>query len=172
MKKVLKICSVAVLALVMVLGMFTAAFAAGSASEIIEFWDGDTKVSTLADVDITDEEAAKLADITAITKVGGVEVTSDNLDLVCKIQGAADGDLFYVFVKGEKWEMVGEGSYTIKDGQFDITFPHLTPVAVYKVTAPKTGDANNMLLWGGLMVAAAAAAVGTVVYSKKRRTEA
>ena len=172
MKKVLKICSVAVLALVMVMAMCTAAFAAGSVGEIIEFWDGDTKVSTLTSVDLTEGDAASKAGVSALAKVGGCEVDSDNLSLVCKIQGAADGDQYYVFVGGKEWTLVGDGAFTAKNGQFDITFPHLTPVAVFKASAPKTGDTNNMMLWGGLMVAAAAAAVGTVIYSKKRRTEA
>ena len=172
MKKVLKICSVAVLALVMVFGMFTAAFAAGSATDIVEFWAGDTRVDQAGTEAPEEGTAATLAKESSMTKFWAGEIPSDyeGQALVCKIQGAKDGDAFFVFHKGSDWTFVGK--YTTKDGQFDITFDDLSPVAIFKASAPKTGDANNMLLWGGLMVAAAAAAVGTVVYSKKRRTEA
>ena len=105
------------------------------------------------------------------------EVESENLTLTCKIQGAGAKDEYYIFHYKEtavakaasgEWEYVTKGT----GAEFEVTFKSLSPVAVFKSAAPKTGDSSNMLLWGGLMVAAAAAAVGTVIYSKKRRTEA
>ena len=179
MRNVLKICTVAVLALVLVLGMVSAAFAAGSATEIVEFWDGDTKVSVTQDPpeELDAAKAAELAGVTGeLAKFWYGEVESDNLTLKCKVQGAGSSDEYYVFhykealAKAETsgWEFVGKGT----GAEFDVTFTSLSPVAVFKSGTPKTGDSSNMLLWGGLMVAAAAAAVGTVVYSKKRRTEA
>ena len=172
MKNVLKICTVAVLALVMVMSMCTAAFAAGSVGDLVEFWAGDTRVDKAGTEAPEAGKAATLAKESALTDFWACEIPSEykGQALVCKIQGAKDGDAYFVFHKGSDWEFVGK--YTTKDGQFDITFDELSPVAIFKASTPKTGDSNNMLLWGGLMVAAAAAAVGTVVYSKKRRTEA
>jgi len=180
MRNVLKICSVAVLALVLVMAMFTSAFAAGSATEPVEFWDGETKVSNTQDApeELTNADAKTLAETEDdLTNLWYGDVTSKNLSLTCKIENAESGTTYYVFhyiSDEEKWEYVGKGT----GAEFGVTFKSLSPVAVFKSTnsgssdVPKTGDSNNMMLWGGLMVAAAAAAVGTVIYSKKRRTEA
>ncbi len=182
MRNVLKICSVAVLALVLVMAMFTSAFAAGSATEPVEFWDGTTKVSETqdppADAELTNADAKTLAETEDdLTNLWYGNVTSDNLSLTCKIENAESGTTYYVFHYDgvdKAWEYVGKGT----GAEFGVTFFSLSPVAVFKSTeagssdVPKTGDSNNMMLWGGLMVAAAAAAVGTVIYSKKRRTEA
>ena len=173
MRNVLKFCTVMVLALVLVLGMFSAAFAAGSVTDKVEFWDGDTKVSeTAAAADPLDAtDAAKLAGTdVALTNYWEGEVESDVLDLECRIQGGK-GDYYVFHYDAEKkaWEYVTKGS----GEKFNVTFKSLSPVAVFTATeAPKTGDDSNLLLWGGLMAVAAAAAVGTVVYSKKRRSEA
>ncbi len=172
MRNVLKFCTVMVLALVLVLGMFSAAFAAGSVTDKVEFWDGDTKVSTTGDVPaLENTEAATLAKTeVALSKLWGGDVTSDNKTLECRIQGGK-GD-YYVFHYDEDakaWEFVTKGT----GEKFEVEFKSLSPVAVFSATeAPKTGDDSNLLLWGGLMAVAAAAAVGTVVYSKKRRSEA
>ena len=178
MKNVLKICSVAVLALVLVMAMFTSAFAAGSATEPVEFWDGETKVSNTQDAPkvLENADAKTLAETEDdLTNLWYGDVEPGNLTLTCKIENAESGTTYYVFhYDGKAWEYVGKGT----GAEFSVTFKSLSPVAVFKSTnagssdVPKTGDTNNMMLWGGLMVAAAAAAVGTVIYSKKRRTEA
>ncbi len=178
MRNVLKICSVLVLALALVLGMFSAAFAAGSATDPVEFFNGEDKVSVTVDPAEEDKldatEAATLAgSSTALTEVwyGTIDSEFAGKELTCKVYGAGSSDKFYVFhFDGEKWDKA-YGPYTGEE--FAVTFDALSPVAVFKATeAPKTGDDSNLLLWGGLMAVAAAAAVGTVVYSKKRRSEA
>ena len=181
MKNVLKICTVMALALILVLGMFTSAFAAGSATDKVEFWDGDVKVSATQDppekLDAADAKALAKVDVD-LSEFWYGEVESEPKTLECRIQ---DGKgTFYIFhykyaeslAKGAseegEWEFVAEGS----GDKFDVAFTDLSPVAVFQAATPQTGDNSNMYLWGGLMVAAAAAAIGTVVYSKKRRSEA
>ena len=176
MRNVLKICSVLVLALALVLGMFSAAFAAGSATDPVEFFNGEDKVSVTADPakTLSEADAATLAGAsTTLTKVwyGTIDSEFAGKELTCKVYGAGSSDTFYVFhFDGEEWDKA-YGPYTGEE--FAVTFDALSPVAVFKATeTPKTGDDSNLLLWGGLMAVAAAAAVGTVVYSKKRRSEA
>ena len=182
MRNVLKICTVMALALVLVLGMFSSAFAADSSTDIVEFWTATEKVSetrTFDDVpELTAADAKALAGVDVdLTSLWLGDVEPGELNLECRVR---DGKgTYYVFhynypaaAKAASdeggWEYVGKG-----DGEkFDVTFKSLSPVAVFQAATPQTGDNSNMYLWGGLMIAAAAAAIGTVVYSKKRKNEA
>ena len=184
MRNVLKICTVMALALILVLGMFSSAFAASSQTDIVEFWDDTEKVSETATFEgvpeLTAEDAKALAEADVdLKQIWLGDVWGDTLKLECRIQEGKG--TYYIFhykapvalakatAEEGEWEFVQSG----EGDKFDVTFTSLSPVAVFQAAdIAQTGDNSNMYLWGGLMIVAAAAAIGTVVYSKKRRNEA
>lgn len=184
MRNALKFCTVIALALILVLGMFSSAFAASSPTEIVEFWTESEKVSKTKSFDdvpeLTAEKAKELSSSEVdLTSLWLGDVWGDTMDLECRVlDGKGTYFVFHykepeVLAKGAseegEWEYIGTGN----GDKFPVTFTSLSPVAVFQAAdISQTGDSSNMYLWGGLMIVAAAAAIGTVVYSKKRKNEA
>ena len=194
MKKVLKISTVLVLACALILGLGTKVSAAGSKTDLVEITsatkDGAKVEYTVDAIDssvtpLTEELASKelAAKSVATVEASGLKVLWQK-DLTAEggttfgfsVTGY-DGQTVYAFhwnADTKNWDYVGKGTAA----DFEITFPDLSPVGLVAEVeesasdTPKTGDSSNVALWAGVLVVAAAGAVGTMLYSKKRKTEA
>ena len=190
MKKVLKVSTCLILALVMVFGVSVAAFAA-SKSDVVEIVkavdaNGAEVTTTLGEVSgaplLTEEIAAEeIGNVEAkeLTVLWQKEVTASALPATLTFEASgvsADQNIYVFHYNGTKWELVASG----KGATIAATFESLSPVGIVaqnatnqgttdQTTTP-TGDNSHVALWGILMVVAACGAVGTIVYSKKRRT--
>ena len=196
MKKVLKISTVLVLACAMILSLNVKALAAGSKTDAVEITsatkDGEDVKYTLEPVDendvkpLTEDRASKELAAKSVKTIdaSGLKVLwqKDVLDAPAGTKFAFsvtgyDGQTVYAFhwnSETENWDYVNKGTAA----NFEITFPDLSPIGLVvelpesSENAPKTGDNSNVVLWASVLVVAAAGAVGTMLYSKKRKTEA
>ena len=188
MRKVLKTCTVLVLACIMVLGMVSVACAAGSKTsvvDVVKVTSGGAEIGyTVSAKDtavpnLTVEKAAQVTDGVEVKDLDYVlwqaELKADKTPATFTFNcSVANGTPLYVYhysaEKGD-WEFVAKGTAP----NVDATFNSLSPggIVVGKTggssggDTPKTGD-SNIAIWAGILVVAAAGAVGTVVYGKKR----
>ncbi len=186
MRKILKVSTCLLLALVMVFGVSVASLAA-SKSDVVELIKVADESGTDVEYTLEQVEGSEYPILTepkAAEKIGNVEakdlavvwqsiVTAPTpAVLTFNVPGSADQTVYVFHHDGNDWELVG----TYTGTTISHTFADLSPVGIVVKgnTAPETttptGDNANVALWGILMVVAAAGAFGTIAYSKKRRT--
>ena len=194
MKRVFRMSAALVLALVITLGMTSAAFAT-SMSDVVSVSASDGVELKVGSVEsgippLTEEIAAQEIDgknASDLTVLWQREVSASKLPatLTFSIAGVDDDQEVYLFHYAYgKWNLEASGKGKSISKSFDSLSP-LGVVAAKKAgNAPaadkdaktpttskdvKTGDSSSAKLWGTVMVIAAAGAVGLTVYSKKRR---
>ena len=187
MRKVLKTCTVLVLACIMVLAMVSVACAAGSKTSVVEVvkvtsggeeinYSVGAKDSSIPD--LTVPIAARVTDGVEEADLDYVlwqaELKADKTPATFTFNcSVADGTPLYVYhysaEKGD-WEFVAKGTAP----NVEATFSSLSPggIVVGKTSTtpseePKTGD-SSVGIWAAVLAVAAAGAIGTVVYGKKR----
>lgn len=190
MKKVLKVSTALLLSLATVLSLSVIAFAS-SVTGVVEVTGAVD--STGAEVKVTQDSISSelLTAATAAKEISGaaesettvlwqmdLSAPSTPVTITFSLNGV--GGKVYVFhFTGGQWK--NEGELKIDGNKGTHTFNDLSPVALVRVapsqgttggnsTGVKTGDTNNVAFWGSLMIIAAAGAVGTILYSKKRKT--
>ena len=191
MRKILKTCTVLVLALAMVFGVSNIAFAAGSKSDVVEITKAVDKDGKEVEYTVSKSTAhtpltAKIA--SEVLEADGIEtVPAEQLKVLWEKELTAsatpatftfdasgtDGKTLYVFHwNGSEWEYVDKGTGTTVTATFDDLSPVGLVVKLDSAPNPKTGDDTNIALWAGIMAVAAAGAAGTAIFRAKRNKEA
>lgn len=191
MRKILKTCTVLVLALAMVFGLSSIAYAAGSKSDVVEITkavDKDGKKVTYkvskskAHTPLTEKIASEVLEADGIETVPASqlkvlwekELTASKTPATFTFDvSGTKGKTLYVFHwNGSEWEYVDKGTGTSVTATFDDLSPVGIVMKLDKAPTPKTGDDSNIALWAGIMAVAAAGAAGTAIFRAKRNKEA
>ena len=200
MRKVLKVTTALVLSLVMIFSMSILAMAAGSKTDVVEIEATDkngektdyTTEEVPEDVWLTKPVAAAAIgdgcteDEIEILWQQDLKAETPATFTFTAPEQSEDQSLYLFHYEGS-WVIVESAKGT----SITHTFDSLSPVAlVLRKTAKSagsqgqagqsdtttstgsvpTGDNTSIALWGALMVVAAVGATGTIVYSRKRRT--
>ena len=187
MRKVLKTCTVLVLACIMVLGMVSAAFAAGSKTsvcEVVKVTDGSAEIGYKVggkDSSVPELTVKKAAEVTDGVEEKDLDyvlwqgtLTADKTPATVTFNcSVANGTPLYVYhYNGKDWEFVAKGTAPNVDAKFSSLSP--VGVVVGKTAGapdgtPKTGD-NSVTIWAAVLAVAAIGAIGTVAYGKKKKS--
>ena len=189
MRKILKTCTVLVLALAMVFGLSSIAYAAGSKSDVVEITkavdkDGNkidyTVSKSKAHTPLTEEIASKVLEDDGIETVPASqlkvlwekELTASKTPATFTFDASGtDGKTLYVFHwNGSEWEYVDKGTGTTVTATFDDLSPVGLVVKLDKAATPKTGDDTNMWLWVAIMLAAGLE-LASLIYVRVRKNK-
>ena len=190
MRKILKACTVLVLACVMILGLSTSVSAAGSKTaeiEIIKAVSGGSDITpeigeSTANPHLTAKIASEVLAANGIASTENlltvlweknVTASATPVTLTFKVSGTAGKTVYVFHWNGTAWEYITKGTGDTVEAEFS----NLSPVGLVLqledgTQNPDTGDHTNIVLWAGILVLAAAGATGTILYGKKRKNEA